>query len=173
MIKPMNKILFATDLTPNCQQAYDYAISLSMRFQATVYLLYIIEPLPENVEGRIKGLLGQHRWEDITHTKEGEVRKSLTGKRTSAHVMSDIQEFCKLVGVGNADSDLQSREIIISDGNIVETIIETAEKNQCDLIVMGAHKGLLHRNSIGDSIKGVMRESRVPVTVVPTDIEGK
>lgn len=171
MIKPLEAILFATDLTPNCQQAYDYAVSLSLRFKATVYILYIMEVMPENVEGRIKGLLGRHRWEDLLQSKEENVRRSLTGKVTSAKLLDDIKSFCENVGVGSEECDFQSREVIISAGDIPETIIKNARENECDLIVMASREGILSRNMLGDKIKTVLKESPIPVTIVPAEVE--
>lgn len=171
MIKPLEAILFATDLTPDCQQAYDYAVSLSMRFKATVYILYIIETMPDNVEGQLKGLLGRHRWESILETKKAGVRKSLTGKMTSAKLLHDIKEFCQNVGMREEECDFQSREVIISAGDLSETILKTARENECDLIVMASREGALSRNSVGDTIKTVLKQAPVPVTVVPFNVE--
>lgn len=171
MIKPLEGILFATDLTPDCQNAYDHAVSLSLKFKATVYILYIMEAIPENVEGRIKGLLGRHRWEDLIQTKEENVRKSLTGKVTSSQLLDDIKTFCQNTGVDDAECDFQSREIIISAGDVAKTIIQKAKENECDLIVLASRGGILSRNLVGDTVKTVLKDSHIPVTVVPAKID--
>jgi nucleotide-binding universal stress UspA family protein len=169
MLKPLNAILFATDLTLNCQQAYEFAVSQSIRFNAVVYILYIIEAMPENVEGRIKGLLGRHRWEDIIQVKEENAHKSLTGKIRASNLLNDIKTFCESVGVDDDSCVFQPRELLISAGDIAETIIKNAKENECDLIVLAARKGIMSRNLIGDNIKSVLKHSPIPVTVVPTD----
>lgn len=169
MLKPLNAILFATDLTPNCQEAYEFAISQSLRFKAVVYILYIIEEIPENVEGRIKGLLGRHRWEDIIEAKKTNAQKSLTGKIRSSHLLSDIHDFCEIAGVDDDACQFQSRELLISAGDIAETIIKNALENTCDLIVLAARKGIMSRNLIGNNIKSVLKKSPIPVTIVPTN----
>lgn len=168
MLKPVNSILFATDLTTNCQQALDFTISMGIRFQALIYMLHVIEGLPDDFEHQLKDLLGHHQWDDIVSAKENDVHKSLLGKKaTNPMVRGQIKDFCKLVGVDNETCDFQSREIIISTGDIVEGIIENATKNECDLIVLGAPEGFLSRNSIGNNIKSVLKSSPIPVTVVP------
>ena len=146
MIKPLESILFATDLTTDCQAAYDYAVSLSVRFNATLFILYVMEEMPENVEGRMKGLLGRHRWEDIKQMKEENVRRSLTGKVTSSQLLSNIKDFCQNVGVLDASCQFHSRELIISSGDIAETILENARENESDLIVLGSRGGVLSKN---------------------------
>lgn len=167
MLKPIESILFATDLTPNCQQAYEHAVGLSIRFKATLYLLYVIESMPENVEVRLKSLLGRHQWEDVMSTKIADAQKSLTGKIRSPGLFSQIQEFCQAVGVDDDSCQFQSREILISAGDIAENILVHAKENECDLIVLGARKGLLVHNSIGTKMKTVLKNSPIPVTIVP------
>jgi nucleotide-binding universal stress UspA family protein len=167
MLKPLNAILFATDLTPNCQEAYEFAISQSLRFNAVVYILYIIETIPENVEGRIKGLLGRHQWDDIIEAKKTNAHKSLTGKIRSGDLLANIHDFCQNTGIGDDSCTFQPRELLISAGGLAETIIKTAKDNECDLIVLAARKGMMSRNMIGNNIKSVLKESPIPVTIVP------
>lgn len=58
-------------------------------------------------------------------------------------------------------------ETILLDGFVVETILEYAQKNDCDLIVMGSHgRGGFQRLLIGSVAEGVLRHSNVPVMIV-------
>jgi nucleotide-binding universal stress UspA family protein len=169
MLKPIQSILFATDLTPNCQQALEYTLALGTRFQATVYLLHVIESLPESVEGRLKNLLGRHKWEDIVHTQLENVRRSLTGKiTTNEQVRENIRNFCTQVGIDETECSFQSREIIISEGDVVDEIIANAKENECDLIVLGARESLFTPTSVGTTIKSVLKNAKTAVMVVPT-----
>ncbi len=170
MLKPIQSILFATDLSANCQQALDFAIAMGTRFQATIYMLHVIEKLPQGVEGRLKGLLGRHQWDDIVNTQQANVHKSLTGKTSiNQQVRNDIQNFCKLVGIEDTGGNLQSREIIIGDGDVAESIVAHAEENHCDLIVLGAQKTIFSKTAVGGTIKTVLKESKIPVTIVPVN----
>lgn len=170
MLKPIQSILFATDLSANCQQALDFAIAMGTRFQATIYLLHVIEKLPQGVEGRLKGLLGRHQWDDIVNTQQANVHKSLTGKTSiNQQVRSDIQNFCKLVGIEDSGCSLQSREIIICDGDVAESIVAHAEEHHCDLIVLGAQKTVFSKTAVSGTIKTVLKETKIPVTIVPAN----
>ena len=168
MLKPITTILFATDLSKNCQAALDFTNAMATRFQAKVFLLHVIEDLPEGVDGRLKDLLGRHKWEDLVNTQQANVHKSLTGK-TSVNKMirNDIQNFCKLVGIDDQACDMSTREILITQGNVAESIIDQAKEHNCDLIVLGAKSGLFSKTSIGGVIKSVLKDSKMPVTVVP------
>ena len=167
MLKPIDVVLFATDLTPGCQQAYEFAVAMAIRNKALLYILYIIEEIPESIEGRFKGLVGKHQWQALMQTKKDDIHKSLTGKRLSSQVLEEIQDFCEKVGMDEDSCAFHSREVIISAGDIAETIIKNGAENECDIIVLGAQKGLLNRNSVGNSIKSVLKLSPIPVTVVP------
>jgi len=168
MLKPIQAILFATDLTSDCQQALDFTNAMATRFQATIYLLHVIEELPDGVDGRLKSLLGRHKWEDLVNAQQANVHRSLTGKTSvNTKVRQDIQNFCKEVGIDDATIDLKSREILISQGDVAENIIAQAKENHCDLIVLGAKSGLFSTTSVSSIIKTVLKNSKIPVTVVP------
>ena len=167
MLKPINKILFATDLTQECQKAYEFAVAMAIRNKAVLYILYVIPDMPESVKGRLKALLGQHQWRDLMAVKKENIRQSLTGKRTSFNVVSDIQDFCEKIGMDGAACSFHTREIIICAGDIAETIVAHVKEHDCDIVIMGAHEGLISGNSIGDNIKTVLKLSPAPVTVVP------
>jgi nucleotide-binding universal stress UspA family protein len=168
MLKPVQSILFATDLSTNCQQALEFVISVGTRFQATIYMLHVLEALPENVEGHLKNLLGRHQWSDIVHSHQSQAHKSLTGKiSTNSRVRQEIQKFCQEAGINEKTCDFQSQEIIISDGDVAESIIKHALENDCDLIVLGAKRGLFHKISLGTTTKEVLKNGKVAVTVVP------
>jgi nucleotide-binding universal stress UspA family protein len=170
MLKPIRSILFATDLTPNCQPALDFTIAMATRFQATIYMLHVIEKLPETLSGRLKGLLGNHQWESMVEAQQVEAHKSLLGKQsTSSRVREAVQAFCKQEGIDNALCDFKSSEIIITDGELVEDILNIAKKNDCDLIVLGGHKNIFAKTSLGSTAKGVLKRSKIPVTVVPSE----
>ncbi len=168
MLRPIQSILFATDLSENCQPAYDFTLSLAVKFQATIYLLHVIEPLPDNVEGRLKDLLGKHQWEDMVNSQQTNVRRSLLGKTPASTVVKDaLNSFCNQTGIDDKACNFKSREIIISDGDIEDEILRHSAENDCDLIVLGGHKSLFAKTSVGSIIKTVLKKSKIPVTVVP------
>ena len=49
----------------------------------------------------------------------------------------------------------------------VMEITAQAKEFDCDLIILGAKKGLFSKTSVGGIIKTVLKESKIPVTVVP------
>lgn len=170
MFKGINTILFTTNLTRNCIPAFDVAVFLALRFQAKIVLLHVLEKVPDYVGGRLEGLLGEKQWKEMIQTYENEARQTLIGKKSSSKLIRKaLEHFCTEAGIDDKACGYQSREVVIDEGEIAETIIQNAKKYDCDLILMGAHEGLIAKNTVGATIKSVMRKSAVPVMVVPFD----
>jgi len=168
MLKPVQAILFATDLTKNCQQALELTIAIGARFNATVYMLHVIENLSEDMQNRIKDVLGRHQWDELVNAHVTFAHKSLLGKQSmGADIRKQLHDFCSQAGIEDDSCDLQSREILISDGEVVKDILSSAKENDCDLIILGASEAFFTGNSIGSTIKSVLKGSNIPVTVVP------
>ena len=170
MLKPIRSILFATDLTPNCQAALEFTVAIATRFNATIYMLHVIEKLPDHMSERLKGLLGKHQWEEMVGSHKMSAHRSLLGKQsTSSTVRQAINNFCKQEGIDDTSCDFQSREIIISDGETIEDILHNAKENECDLIVLGGHQHMFSKSAMGSTAKGVLKRSKIPVTIVPPE----
>ena len=71
------------------------------------------------------------------------------------------------VYLDDATCGYHSREIVVSDGEIVEEVIAQSKKFKADLVVLGTRDGFLTDNRIGQTIKSIIRNSKIPVMVVP------
>jgi nucleotide-binding universal stress UspA family protein len=168
MFKPIQTILFATNLSENCKAAFDFAASMATRYQATLVLLHVTEKMPEYVESRLKGLLGEAHWKEISQSHADNARQSLIGKKSSSKLIREaLDRFCIDAGIDDASCGYHSREIVVANGEIVEEVIEQSKKYKADLIVLGTRDGFLSDNRIGQTIKSVLRNSKIPVMVVP------
>lgn len=168
MFKPIKNILFATNLTENCLNAFQFAASIATRYQATLVLLHVIEKMPDYVEGRLRGLLGEQQWKQMTSKHANEARQALIGKQSSSRLIREaLEQFCADAGIDDASCGYHSREIVVADGEVVEEVINQSKSYECDLIVLGTREGFLSSNSIGPTIKGIMRQSNIPVMMVP------
>lgn len=168
MIKPVKNILFATNLSADCLSAFDYAAAIATRFEATLVLLHVVEKMPEYIESRLKGLLGEKQWEETIESQLSGVREQLIGKKSSnALIQAALAQFCSDAGIDDNACGYHSREIVVTNGEVLHDIIKSSQDYACDLIVMGTKEGFLSHNSIGSVIKGVMRQAKIPVMVVP------
>ncbi|MDM8517907.1 universal stress protein [Desulfobacterales bacterium HSG16] len=167
MLKPINSILFATTLADNCKPALDFAISMATRYHATLVFLHVIEKMPNYVESRLRGLLGEKTWKDISENYEKSAREIIGKESNQKLIWTALKTYCDDVGISGDACGYQSHEIVLCDGEIVHEIIEQSIKYECDLIIMGSRKGFIKDNTIGGHIKRVLRKSKIPVLIVP------
>lgn len=174
MFKGIKTIMFTTNLSKNCVPAFDVAVMLALQFKAKLVLLHVLEKIPDYVEGRLEGLLGEEQWKEMMHSHENDIRQKLIGKRSSnALIQKALEHFCAEAGIDDDACGYQAREVVIDDGDVVESILANAKAHECDLIVMGAPETRLLKKSIGNTTKSVLRKSKVPVMVVPVDPKEK
>ncbi len=168
MFKQVSSILFATNLSESCREAFDFAAAMATRFQATIVLLHVMEKMPDYVEANLRHHLGKEQWAELQKAHERTAQEELIGKKSSNRLIREaLDQFCSQVGIDDEVCGYNSREIVITEGSVVDDIIETSKKYNCDLIIMGTREGFLSNNTIGTVIKSVMRQSRIPVMVVP------
>ena len=174
MFKGIKTILFTTNLSKYCVPAFDVAVMLSMQFKAKIILLHVLETIPDYVEGRLEGLLGEEQWKEMMHSHENEIRQKLIGKRSSnTLIQKALEQFCVEAGIDDDACGYQSKEIVIDDGDVAESILVNAKAHDCDIIVMGAPETRLLKKSIGSTTKSVLKKSKIPVIVVPVDPKEK
>ncbi len=136
-------ILVPTDFSAYADQALDYAIDLAQKLQARLTLVHIIDTTPLGVvEGAT--MLPPSYWQEV---------ETGIAQRMEASLM-------RLDDVG-----LQGETIIVH-GVPFESIINTAQDNEADLIVMGTHgrTGLTHV-LMGSVAERVVRLAPCPVLV--------
>ncbi len=168
MVKPLKSILFATNLQKYNQVAFDVAASLATHYQAKLILLHVLEKIPEQVESNLHWLLGDDWRKKALQAQTEEARKSLVGKSISSVVTRKaLNDYCDKFGIDEASCGIVSREIIITEGDIVRNILTCSEEYDCGMIVMGTHEGLFSKSSISNHIKGVLKQSSIPVLMVP------
>lgn len=169
MANEYKTILFTSDLSNTSRVAFKQAAMLAVKFDAKLILLHIMEGTPKNYEGYVSSLFGQDQWQQILKNNREEAKHALVGKVTPKQmVRTMLSQFCK--EDEKEDYVIPNYEIVVKEGDIVEVILKQAAEFKCDLIVMGASKGLLSGISVGKNIKSVMKKSKVPVMVVPATL---
>jgi nucleotide-binding universal stress UspA family protein len=170
MFKGVETILFTTNLTRNCVPAFDVATILGLKFHAKIIILHVIEKIPNYIEGRLEGLLGKDHYKEMLESFENEIRQKLIGKRSTGKLIRKaLERFCLEAGLDDKSCGYQTNEVIICEGNVVDCILETAQKHGCDMIIMGGHEAAFMKTAVGTTIKSVLGKSKIPVLVVPAD----
>lgn len=136
-------IVIATDGSENSQRAISYGIEIAKLSGATVHALYVVDTVSFSSIPMDAG------WESMYDTLKNEGEKAI----------SEVKERGKVSGV-------EVREVLL-EGHPSNEIIDFAEKNNADLIVVGTlGKTGLDRFLMGSVAEKVVRGSKVPVLVV-------
>jgi nucleotide-binding universal stress UspA family protein len=169
MQKGIRTILFTSNLSETSRVAFYHAGLLAAQFNAKIILLHVVEKIPESYESRIISLFGEDKWTEILNRHKEEVQHALIGKISSKQMArTALSEFCREAGIEKDQGGDNQYEIVIKEGDVIDTILQQAAELDCDLIVMGASKGLLTGTSVGHNIKSVLKQSKIPTLVVPT-----
>lgn len=174
MFKPVKSLLFATNLSENCRPALEASLYMASHYQADIVLLHVVDrDVPLQVEEHFRAVLGDEKWEELKREHEQDAREALIGKMSSKKIVEKVMaRYKRDLGVEEADADFNWREVVLSDKHIDRAIVRQAEEQGCELIVLGAGRDFLGDNSVGATISGVLRKSRIPVVIVPARPEG-
>jgi nucleotide-binding universal stress UspA family protein len=170
MLKGIKTILFTSNLSATSRVTFSHAAVLATQLNAKIVLLHVIEKLPENYESRMMGLFGFSKWNEVLLQHKEEARHALVGKVSHKQMIrSALSEFCRESGIGKDQCKLPQSDILVTEGEVADEILRQATEHSCDLIIMGANKGLLSGMSVGHNIKSVLKKSEIPTLVVPSE----
>ncbi|MDD3248253.1 MAG: universal stress protein [Methanosarcina sp.] len=138
------KILIATDGSESARKAADAAIELARLSGAKIHAVYVIDrsiysSVPEDLE-----------WKEAMYAQFREL---------GGEAVSYVEKTAK-----NAGLEVESA---LLEGHPAEEIVNFAEKNGVDLIIVGSlGKSGIERFLIGSVSEKVVRNAKVPVLVV-------
>lgn len=158
MIQQIKKILYATDLSKNSSYALLYATDMAKRHNARIVILHAIEPIPPYAE---------------VYTGMTDEMKRKQQEETVEEIKKHLQDFCKKAEaqIGPPCVELISN-ILVRVGYPPVEILNTADKEGCDVIVLGTHgKGFLAHTFLGSVSSSVLHRTRKPVFVIPLPSE--
>ncbi len=151
------KILIPTDGSDNSKRANKHALWIADKSDADIIIMYVIEPhFPELATGLPLSTLptpDERFYEEIRN----EGKQIIENFRQE---LEDVQckDICK-------NTNLRS---IITEGKPSNEIVNILDKEDIDLVVMGASgRHGLDRFVIGSVTERVVRNARKPVMVIP------
>jgi nucleotide-binding universal stress UspA family protein len=158
MTLQIKKILYATDLSKNSSFAFLYATDMARRHDARIVMVHAIEPVPAYAAAYtgITDELKRKQQEDIVE----EIRKRLG-------------DFCRRAEaqIGPPCVELVSK-ILVPRGHPPEEILNAANEEGCDVIVLGTHgKGFLAHAFLGSVSSAVLNRTQKPVFIIPLPSE--
>ena len=164
MVPEIKKILYATDLSANARYAFSYAASLADRYDAQVTVLHVLEDISTAFNMHIAGYLGEQEWAKLQVEKESALLDTITER---------LNEFCSGAREEMSECKFIVEKILAVKGVPAEEILNQAEANGADMIVMGTHGyGVFKDALMGGTARRVVRRSPIPVMVVRLPEEG-
>ncbi len=164
----IQKILYATDLSDSARQALAYAVSLANTYGVGITIVHAIDESP-GMDAAIRYHVGPEEWERIKKKTEGEARNLIIAKQHEENpaVTEAMKHLFRSAAENFENQSFVIDDVVVQRGQPVDVILETAERLNCDLIVMGTegHAGLA-KMLLGSTARKVMQRSRVPVLVV-------
>ncbi len=140
----LRNILWPTDFSPEAGEALRYADLFARSFGSTVTALHVT---PDFMPAMYQNSLPVQR--ELLR-RQAELKKE-AGEKMRAMEKKRGVEF---------------RRILVTEGSPAKKVIEVAEKEKTDLIVMGKHgQSVLEKLIIGSVANHVLRHSPVPVLV--------
>ena len=160
MIPKIRKILYATDLSENSVYAFYFAIDFAKKHNANIIILHVVEP----ISSQVYAYIGR---EQIVKTTEDNIKEAI------GEIKNRLQSFCTRVEgqIGSPCIELVSKTLVPL-GHPTEEILNTAAREDCDLIILGTHgKGFLAHTFLGSVSSEVLHRTRKPVFIIPLPSE--
>jgi len=159
MIPKIKKILFANDLSYNSRFAFAHAACLAHCYDARVTVLHVLEEISESADISLGSYFGETKWKLLKKDISQEAIDMLEKR---------VSRFCREVNEELGAHAFETDDIVVKRGKPVETILQEAKARTCDLIVMGTHgHGGFREAVMGSNSKRVIRQSKIPVLIVP------
>jgi nucleotide-binding universal stress UspA family protein len=160
MIPKIRNILYATDLSENSAYAFYFAIDFAQKHNANITILHVVEPISPEVMPYIeRGKIVKMEKDNIGEAVE--------------EIKNRLQSFCSRVEgeMGPPCVELVSKTLVPL-GHPTEEILNTADREDCDLIILGSHgKGFLAHTFLGSVSSAVLHRARRPVFIIPLPSE--
>lgn len=143
-LRKVTRILVATDFSEHSKRVVEYAFDLKRIFDATIYMLYVIE---------------------TTHAIDWAIRQG-----HFVHAMDKMREWAghQLVNL-TPDEFMKDPAVIrlVEAGTPGETIAAVADEVGADLMILGTHEyGTIHTHLIGTTTDKLLARTSTPILTV-------
>jgi len=142
----IQKVLIAMDYDETSQKVAEVGFSMAKAMNAETVLLHVISEQPVYYSA---------------YTYMRELRVDIIGD-----LKKSIQKFLDKSKAYLGDDSIVT---ILKEGDIAQTILNTAEELNADIIVMGSHSRKWLENIImGSEAADVLKKTTIPLFIVPT-----
>lgn len=163
----INKILYTTDLSESGRHAFAYAASLAHQYGAELTVYHVVHQDPEPHKS-LSTFMSDELWESLKKQNlETAMETLLERRRDDTYIKQCIGEFCEGVQSAGPDNPYVEYTVAVDLGHPVEKILEFADKEGYDCIVMASHGHSTFQDAmLGNTVRRVLRRAKQPVLVV-------
>ncbi len=158
------KILAATDLSEDTKPVLEFAADLARKCQSKMYVLHL---LPLQLLESTGNMFGEDSLSTVPHINtidNLEMDNSLleiADKRTK-ELSEEVSQQWGIPIYGKAEMST----------DVVQSILDFCERHDVDMFVVGnRHHSLLGSLLLGGTPEKLMRHTRIPMAIVPCDLE--
>ena len=143
-------ILIATDGSERASKGVQHGLALAARLQAQATVLTVSEPIDTGFDDALGWSAVATSLPDFQNARDEAARKVLDGVTALASAAGIVPQL-----------------LHVADRYAAEAIVDTAEQQGCDLIVMASHgRRALGRLLLGSQTSEVLARCGVPVLVI-------
>ena len=151
----MNKVLIALDYNPTAEKIAEVGFSLAKAMNAETILLHIISTPANYASTAYDPIMGFSGFANVD-LYQPDIEQ----------LTNSALDFLTKVKKHLGDSKI---EIVVKEGEYAETILETANLYQADILVVGSHsKKWLETILLGSTTEKILHDTTIPVLIVPT-----
>lgn len=152
----MQKILIAIDYAPSAKKIAEQGYALGKAMNAEIILLHVIEDVGYYASTAYDPIMGFGGFAN-TNFLSSDAMDSIT---------KEAAIYLEKIKLHLQDDSIKIR---LEQGEIADTILETAKKINCKLIVIGTHsKSAIGEILMGSTAHKLIKHSTVPIFIIPT-----
>ncbi len=149
----------ATDLSEKAGHTFAYAAGMADAYGADLTILHVMEKLPPNAELFMISVLSV----DNRHELENRIKAD-----AAAEIEKYIGWFCTGTAGQIPECRSTASKVVVEPGNAAKRILHHAGKGRFDALVIGSSgRGIFHEAMTGRTSRKVIKNSPIPVFVVP------
>jgi len=150
------KVLIALDYNPTAQKVAEVGFSMAKSMNAEVILLHIMTDPVFYATSGYSPIMGFSGYIDVSPLQLDNVQGL---KKASLEFLDKSRQHL-------GDKSIQT---LVREGDIADTILQTAKEEHSDIIVVGSHsQKWLEKILMGSVTEKVLHHSSIPILIVPT-----
>ena len=146
----VKKVLWPTDFSSSAEKALPYVTDLTQKYGAEIHVLYVIEDIAHHDPWY--GDFEKPRVEKLMKWADKSAKKRLD--QVCEKYLNSCPLYIKHIAVGDP----------------AQEILKLIDKEKVDLVVMASH-GSMGNFRFGSVAEKVLKNSTVPVTTIPIEVE--